>query len=180
MYQAPYFSDSTNEVLENIGLNKILSFKKNDSTEEMEVELSSEYLFLVLAKAFTYLFMSFQVLVYSSQSFQEYYLSYIISKNDILRRISLMNVFKFNNERIEAMNNSINLRNDMSQSMDILKNKLELWNNNLMMAKGDIKNIKKEDNLNNEDKKDIGISIINMINNILGSFVKNKPILENS
>ena len=168
LYQAPFFSDSTNEVLENIGLNKILTFKKDDITQEMEVELSFEYLILVLAKAFTYLFMSFQILVYSSQSFQEYYLSYIISKNDILRRISLMNVFKFNNERIEVMNNSINLRNDMSQSMDILKSKLELWNTNLMMAKGDVKNTKKEDNKNNEDSKknDIGISLINMLNNV--------------
>ena len=69
LYQAPYFSDETNEALEIIGLNKILTFKKVEDTGEMEVELSSEYLFLVLAKAFTYLFMSFQVLVYSSQSF---------------------------------------------------------------------------------------------------------------
>jgi hypothetical protein len=179
LYQAPYFGTKS-EILEMIGLNKILEFKKNDETGEMEVELSFEYLFLVLAKAFTYLFMSFQILVYSSQSFQEYYLSYIISKNDILRRISLMNVFKFNNERIEAMNNSINLRNDMSQSMDILKNKLELWNTNLMMAKGDIKktmkeDIKKdkednEDNEENEENKEntneIGISFINILNNL--------------
>jgi hypothetical protein len=160
LYQAPFFSDAANEALENIGLNKILSFKKDESSGEIEVDLSFEYLFLVLAKAFTYLFMSFQLLVYSSQSFQEYYLSYIISKNDILRRISLMNVFKFNNERIEAMNNSINLRNDMSKSMDILKNKLELWNTNLMMAKGDLKNTKKKQN-KDKNNNNIGISFIN-------------------
>ena len=156
LYQAPYF-DSKIDFLEFIGLNKILTFEKqeieNEEPGKIEISyavvLSFEQLFLVLAKAFTYLFMSFQILVYSSQSFQEYYLSYIISKNNILRRISLMNVFKFNNERIEAMNNSINLRHDMSQSMNILKSKLELWNTNLMMAKGDLKK-----NQNNSHKKE--------------------------
>ena len=82
-----------------------------------------------------------------------------------------MNVIKFNNERIKDLNNSTNLRNDMSKSMYILKSKLELWNTNLMMAKGDIKKTKKEDtnkdSEDNEDKaNDIGISFFNILINL--------------
>ena len=187
LYQAPYFNSDNKKaeeknkfdfynVLQIIGLNKILTFKKGEDST-YNVVLDSDQLFLVIAKAFTYLIMSFQILVYSSQSFQEYYLSYIITKNNILRRISLMNVFKFNNNRIEAMNNSINLRHDMSQSMNALKNKLEQWNANLMMAKADgrinqifyvIKpkqdekqNEKIEEKVEEENNANIGFNFIN-------------------
>ena len=190
LYQSPYINSDTKDesdeidfakILEFIGLNKILTFKKMEKKEGIDddydkmykVVLDYDQLVLVLAKAFTYLFMSFQILVYSSQSFQEYYLSYIITKNNKLRRITLMNVFKFNNNRIEAMNKSINLRQDMSQSMTVLKNKLEQWNANLMMTKSDKAKIKtkvkkekekeevkkEEDNINNE----IGLNFINNI-----------------
>ena len=147
LYQSPYINSDAKDdedeidfgkVLQIIGLNKILTFKADPKNPDIyDVILNLDQLFLVLAKALTYLFMSFQILVYSSQSFQEYYLSYIITKNNHLRRISLMNVFKFNNTRIEAMNSSINLRHDMSQSMNVLKKKLEQWNANLMMTKSD-------------------------------------------
>ena len=51
--------------------------------------------------------------------------------------------------------------------MDILNNKLELWNIDLMMAKGNIKNTKKEDTnkdiKDSEDRaNDIGINFINI------------------
>jgi len=43
-----------------------------------------------------------------------------------------MNVFKFNNERVQIMNNSIKLRQDMSKDMDKLQKTLEKWNTNIM------------------------------------------------
>ena len=43
-----------------------------------------------------------------------------------------MNVFKFNNKRIEVMGQSIKLRQDMSKEMDKLQKTLEKWNDNIM------------------------------------------------
>ena len=146
LYQSPFF-ESGNKVLEIIGFNKILNFTKvqeKSSDDYYDITLDIEQLFLILAKAFTYLLMSFQVLVYSSQSFQEYYLSYIITKNNILRRISLMNVFKFNNNRIDAMNKSLNLRHDMAESMQSLAKVLNEWNVDLKKTKTISKNKNKK------------------------------------
>ena len=137
LYQTPFF-DNIGKTIEIIGLNKILNFTLVDEKSYdryYEAELDTEPLMLVIAKAFTYLFMSFQVLVYSSHSFQEYYFSYIITKSKKLRRISLMNVFKFNNNRISDMNYSLNLRNDMIESMDNIEKQFTEWNVDSKKAK---------------------------------------------
>ena len=84
----------------------------------------------------------FQVLVYSSHNFQEYYFSYIITKNNKTDRISYMNAYQFNNKRIAAMNDSINLRNDMTESMIKLERMINQWNFDLKKTKSI--NIKKE------------------------------------
>ena len=141
LYQSPYIdtrnvsddSDSTlYKILEIIGLNKILSFDISE-TGSFDAIVDVEQMILVMCKAFIYFFMSLQVLVYSSQNFQEYYLSYIITKNNNLRRISLMNVFKFNNKRIEVMERSILLRQEMTKKMEKLQKTLEKWNKKLMI-----------------------------------------------
>ena len=137
LYQAPFIS-SGYKPLEIIGLNKILNFtlvQEKSSDAYYEVDLATDQLMLVLAKAFTYLVMSFQVLVYSSHKFQEYYFSYIITKNSKLRRISLMNVFQFNNNRISDMNDAFNLRNETTESMANLKKLVNKWNNDLKNTK---------------------------------------------
>ena len=120
LYQTPYIDpgSKTNTlyvILKIIGFNKIIHFGENFNAEEFEI--APEQMILVLAKAFTYFFMSLQILIYSSQDFQEYYLSYLLTKNLNLRRISLMNVFRFNNKRIEVMGRSIALRQEMQNSM---------------------------------------------------------------
>ena len=138
LYQAPYIdsknaSDNKNStfyiILNIIGLNKILSFDWSKGFFDSIVDW--EQMILVMAKAFIYLFMSIQVLVYSSQNFQEYYLSFIITKNNNLRRTSLMNVFKFNNKRIQVLENSIQIRHDMSMEMGKIEKTLEKWNEKL-------------------------------------------------
>ena len=141
IYQSPYIdikvvSDKKKTIwytiLEIIGLNKILSF---DFSKDEFCSIDVDQMILVLAKAFIYFFMSMQVLVYSSQSFQEYYLSYIITKNDNLRRVALMNVFRFNNKRIQVMEKGIQIREEMSKEMDKLKRTLEKWNENIIKYK---------------------------------------------
>lgn len=134
LYQTPYIDpgSKTNTlyiVLKIIGFNKIIHFGENFNAEEFEI--APEQMILVLAKAFTYFFMSIQILIYSSQDFQEYYLSYLLTKNLNLRRISLMNVFRFNNKRIEVMGRSIALRQEMQNSMILLQKRLESWNRSL-------------------------------------------------
>ena len=134
LYQTPYIDpgSKTNTlyvVLKIIGFNKIIYFGENFNAEEFEI--APEQMILVLAKAFTYFFMSIQILIYSSQDFQEYYLSYLLTKNLNLRRISLMNVFRFNNKRIEVMGRSIALRKEMQNSMILLQKRLESWNKSL-------------------------------------------------
>ena len=139
LYQTPYINPSSkdntlNKILKIIGFNKIISFGENFNAEEFEI--SSDQMILVFAKAFTYFFMSIQILIYSSQDFQEYYLSYLLTKNFHLRRISLMNVFRFNNERIERMGSSITLRQEMENSMKILQKRLESWTKSLSSVGG--------------------------------------------
>ena len=140
LYQSPYIDTKNNSdntkttiytILEIIGLNKILSFDISE-TGDFDAIVDGEQMILVMAKAFIYLFMSLQVLVYSSQYFQEYYLSYIITKKQNLRIISLINVFRFNNKRIEVMEKSIKLRQEMSKEMEKLEKTLEKWNEKLM------------------------------------------------
>jgi hypoxanthine phosphoribosyltransferase len=46
-----------------------------------------------------------------------------------------MNVFKFNNNRIGAMNNSLNLRIDTAESMQSLEKILDQWNKDLKKTK---------------------------------------------
>ena len=46
-----------------------------------------------------------------------------------------MNVFKFNNNRIGAMNNSLNLRIDTAESMQNLEKILDQWNKDLNKTK---------------------------------------------
>ena len=134
IYQTPYFSINNVESVENgvllkilnvIGFNKIINYGKKT------IEIDSHQMILVIAKAISYFFMGLQILIYSSQDFQEKYLSYIITSKENLRRIKFMNVFRFNNKRIKTMNKSIKLREEMSLSMNYLQNILDTWNNKL-------------------------------------------------
>ena len=189
LYQSPLINSDAKEdkdnfdfgkLLQMIGLNKILTFKHKEETDnsskDFQVVLDYEQLALVIAKAITYLFMSFQILVYNSQDFQEYYLSYIITKNNNLQRIAKMNAFQFNNNRIEAMNKSINFRQDMSQSMNKLKNKLEEWNRNLMKAKADGR-LKQSTIILNKQKAKTNEKKDEKVNNIGYNFLSNLSIL---
>ena len=154
LYQTPYLSPGPEgsglyTILEIIGFNKIIFFEEN-SAEKFEISLKE--MILVFAKAFTYFFMSIQVLIYSSQDFQEFYLIYLLTKNNRIRKISLMNVFRFNNERIEEMLNSFNIRKEMINSMERLKNTLNNWNNKLFNLQNENSNEIVEYNENNTNK----------------------------
>ena len=163
LYQTPYINPSSKAntfytILKIIGFNKIINFGE-DKDSANNFQIYSEQMILVLAKAFTHFFISIQILIYSSQDFQEYYLSYLLTKNINLRRIALMNVFRFNNERIKVMGKSIKLRQEMENSMTILQNRLESWTKTLSSAGGklyigDNKSTKKKTIIKIVKKKD--------------------------
>ena len=161
LYQIP-FIDTRNEndnnqsnfytILGYIGLNKILIFGKDDEGN-FEANISGEEMVLVIGKALLYLFMSLQLMIYTSKSFLEYYLAYIITKNNNLRRVRLMNVFKFNNKRIEIMNESIQIRQDMAKKLENLEKTLENLSENVMKKDNDSEESeseKSENNINND------------------------------
>ena len=133
LYQTPYINpgsemDTFYIFLKIIGFNKIINFEEN-SAEKFKISLKQ--MILVFAKALTYFFMSIQILIYSSRDFQEYYLTYLLTKDNHLRKISLMNVFRFNNERIEVMKRSLRLRQEMTTSMIKLQKNLLSWSKKL-------------------------------------------------
>ena len=102
---------------------------------------------LVFGKAVTYFFMGIQILIYSSQNFQEHYLIYLITREKELKRKSLMNAFRFNNKRISTIDKSITLREEMPLHMEKLKNNLDEWgtilyNNSKEENKDNLINIK--------------------------------------
>ena len=155
LYQTPYINPSSEtsnfyRILKIIGFNKIIDFGNNSE----ELNIYPEQMILVLAKAFTHFFISIQILIYSSQDFQEYYLSYLLTKNINLRRISLMNVFRFNNKRIEVMGKSIKLRQEMENSMIILQKRLESWTKALSSVGGQLYIGDNNESKKSEDKKD--------------------------
>ena len=73
-----------------------------------------------------------------------------------------MNVFKFNNERIAAMNQSLNLKYDMAKSMKLLEDLIKQWNTEQkkLARKKTIKKEIKEIKEIKEEKKSIEIKEI--------------------
>ena len=162
LYQTPYINpgSKTNNffiILKIIGFNKIIHFGDNFNAEEFEI--APEQMILVLSKAFTYFFMSIQILIYSSQDFQEYYLSYLLTKNLNLRRISLMNVFRFNNKRIEVMGRSIALRQEMQNSMILLQKRIQSWTKSLSTIGGKLYSIESTKETNKVKEKSLKVDL---------------------
>ena len=159
IYQMPYFSlnysgekSSFEKFLDIIGFNRIINYgKENERTSyednKNDVEIYTEQMILVFGKAVTYFFMGIQILIYSSQNFQEHYLIYLITREKELKRKSLMNAFRFNNKRISTIDKSITLREEMPLHMEKLKNNLDEWgtilyNNSKEENKDNLINIK--------------------------------------
>ena len=170
IYQTPYFSINQKsdeeenfliKILKIIGFNKIINYGTDEKSENY-FEIYNDQMVLVIAKAISYFFMGIQILIYSSQDFQEQYLSYIITSGGDLKRKSLMNVYRFNNKRIKTMNKSILLREEMSLSMNSLQEIIDGWKNKLSNLETAVpqqslflfeqpSSNKSEDNLNNEN-----------------------------
>ena len=173
-YQIPFVDTKTDSNEENernsdfytilgyIGLNKIIVFGI-DEEGNFDVDIGWSEMFLVLAKVLLYFLMSLQILIYSSPNFLEYYFGYIITKDRNLKRSSLMNVFKFNNQRIEVMNSTIKLRQENAEKMIHLEKTLERLSQEIKKKRQEMEaeneKIKEEEENNNIDNIDNAFDI---------------------
>ena len=133
-----------------IGLSEIIKY------EEKNVLINQEGLVLIFGKVITLFLINLQVLMFSSQDFQEFYLSYLITKKDRIKRTQMMNVYIFNNKRIEKMNENLERRVRMEKSMNSLEKTLEEWNQKL----AHINDEKPINLLDSKKKEDDNISVM--------------------
>lgn len=128
IYQIPLDVFKQNEVV-NI-LNKIGIYKiKNDKYEINATQLYEDKLALVLIKALTYLLLSIQVIIYSSNDFKDFYLKYILKNSNISFKKAILNSFLYNNRLIEKMKKVIKSRESIDELLEKLENQINEWSN---------------------------------------------------
>ena len=115
-----------NQIEKIIGISEILKYETN------KISLNKNQLLLIVSKIITLFLINLQVLMFSSQDFQEFYLTYLITKNDRIKRTQMMNVFIFNNKRVKKMNENIERRITMDKAMNSIEKTLEDWNQKLI------------------------------------------------
>ena len=109
-------------ILEIIGFREILN---------NEYEITNNIIYL-LGKNFCFFCMTIQKIIYSSNNFKLFYLSYIIKMKIYSFKInSNINAQIFNNIRIKEMNHSLELKLGMEKSMRQLKKQIKEWSKNL-------------------------------------------------
>ena len=109
-------------ILEIFGFREILN-------ENYEITGNIIYL---LGKNFCFFCVTIQKIIYSSNNFREFYLSYIIKmKIYSFKLISSIHARIFNNHRIKEMNDSLEIKLGMEKSMKKLKEQIKNWSKNL-------------------------------------------------
>ena len=139
IFQAPFVpsnNENLNITLKTIGINKMINYTSTtNSTTTIDpnesITFDSNESVLVYAKAFICFIMSVQVVVYSSEDFQQFYLAYILTKKELTRKLAFMNVFWFNNKRIDQMKKKFEHRKNMKKAMTKLEAMLEEWDQKL-------------------------------------------------
>ena len=132
VYSTPFFSQEDDslgyKILNSIGLIKVVDFgKESNDRENIKIDQNIE----VFAKAFLYLLMSLQLLIYDSKSFKKYYLVYLLSHKNESKKSSIINSFTFNNKRVEVFGKSLALRQQSDEAMEDLKNIINELNEKL-------------------------------------------------
>ena len=157
-------------ILETIGFREILNEK---------YEISSNIIYL-LGKSFCFFCMTIQKIIYSSNNFKIFYLSYIIKMKIYSFKLnSIINAMIFNNDRINEMNTSLELKLAMEKSMEKLKETITEYSSKLedsskrssnfeLKLENSEQNIVNINNLQNEDiDSDSDIEVENNIENKL-------------
>ena len=135
IYQIPYLSPDQDSVFQKIfevlGLIKLVDYESGDDGKEIKLIRSG--IVEVIGKPLIYFFLSLQIIIYNSKDFKKYYLTFLLNQKNEFNKNSLINTFRFNNERIEAFKNSMNLRLKSEKAMDKLRLILEDWNKKLKL-----------------------------------------------
>ena len=166
IYQIPFLSPDQDSVIQKIfdvlGLIKLVDYEANDGKD---IELISKGIIEVIGKPLIYFFLSLQIIIYRSKDFKKYYLTFLLNQKFEFNKNSLINAFRFNNERIEAFKKSRNLRIKSEKAMEELKDILEDWNQKLKIEGGnlfgdsgnklpEVNKQKEEDKNDKEEKKE--------------------------
>ena len=122
IYQIPYLSPDKNSIFQKIfdvlGLIKLIDYEaKNEIENKLEIQLISGAILEVIGKPFIYFFLSLQIIIYNSKDFKKYYLTFLLNQKFEFTKNSLINSFRFNNDRIDAFKNSMNLRLKSEKAM---------------------------------------------------------------
>ena len=116
-------SDNPNETL----YETLYATLNSTANEQIEIDQKVE----VFGKAFIYLLMSLQLLIYESKSFKKYYLVYLLSHKNESKKSSIINSFTFNNKRVQIFGKSLSLRQQSDEAMEDLKNLINELNGKL-------------------------------------------------
>ena len=128
IYQLPFFSMEDNDlrlkIFRAIGLIKVVNI---DNNEEINTIQQLE----IFGKALIYFFMSVQNLIYNSKTFKTYYLVYLLENKFQTNKISLINAFSFNNDRVKVYQKSLAIREKSFEAMDDLNKIITQLNSKL-------------------------------------------------
>ena len=173
IYQIPFLNPEKDTIFYNIfnaiGFFKVIDFYVNeDGEEEILIDQSMQ----VFSKAIIYLLISLQILIYESSHFKKYYLVYLLENKNDFKRHSIINSFKFNNQRVKIFQRSLSIRQQSDQAMEDLKRIIEELNNKLKKIGGkllddmssrkrtaDFIDEREENNINNDNNDEDDIQL---------------------
>ena len=172
IYQTPFVNpekdDLSYKIFNSIGFIKVVFFEDKN---EVKIDQSIQ----VFSKAIIYLLISLQILIYESSHFKKYYLIFLLENKNEFKRHSIINSFKFNNQRVKIFKKSLGIRQTSDQAMEDLKKFIEELNNKLkelnseqndnISSGKELINIKNEENNINNENNENNIININNINN---------------
>ena len=148
IYQTPFVSpdekDLSFKIFDSLGFIQVINFEKGEGDSKIEIDQSIQ----VFSKAIIYLLISLQILIYESNHFKTYYLVFLLENKNEFKRHSIINSFKFNNQRVKIFKKSLNIRQRSDQAMEDLKRVIEELNDKLKEIGGKlIDDIKKKKTL---------------------------------
>ena len=110
------------EILNTLGINKLIEFNNK------VVKNPNSFAYLI-AKTLSFFFISLQILIYSSSSYIQFYFIYLLTLKVNQQKKAKINAFKFNNERLSVMNQSLSLKEEAYKTMNELQILLDDWRN---------------------------------------------------
>ena len=112
------------KILNTLGINQLINIEKNK-----KIVKDSNSFALLIAKTFSFFFINLQILIYSSSGYIEFYFIYLLTLKVNQQKKAKINAFKFNNERLSVMNQSLSLKEEAYKTMNELQLLLDDWRN---------------------------------------------------